>query len=75
MPEPNPAAVGAALARLLDDPALRERLGRAGIETAKPYAWESRIDALERFLEDVARRQPGRARWSWRSGAAARALR
>jgi GT2 family glycosyltransferase/glycosyltransferase involved in cell wall biosynthesis len=55
MPEPNPDAVGAALARLLGDPGLRERLGRAGIETAKPYAWELRIDALEHFLEDVAR--------------------
>lgn len=55
MPEPNPDAVGAALARLLVDPGLRERLGRAGIETAKPYAWESRIDALERFFEDVGR--------------------
>jgi len=54
MPEPNPDAVGAALARLLDDPGLRERLGSAGIETAKPYAWESRIDALERFFTTVA---------------------
>jgi GT2 family glycosyltransferase len=55
MPEANPDAVGAALARLLDDPGLRERLGRAGIETAKPYAWETRIDALEQFFEQVAR--------------------
>jgi GT2 family glycosyltransferase len=55
MPEANPDAVGAALARLLDDPGLRERLGRAGIETARPYAWEARIDALEQFFEQVAR--------------------
>jgi GT2 family glycosyltransferase/glycosyltransferase involved in cell wall biosynthesis len=54
MPEPNPDAVGAALARLLADPGLRERLGRAGIETARPYAWETRIDALERFFATVA---------------------
>jgi GT2 family glycosyltransferase/glycosyltransferase involved in cell wall biosynthesis len=55
MPEPNPAAVSAALARLLGDPELRERLGRAGIETAQDYAWERRIDALVEFLEEVAR--------------------
>jgi GT2 family glycosyltransferase/glycosyltransferase involved in cell wall biosynthesis len=54
MPESNPEAVGAALARLLGDSGLRERLGRAGIETAKPYAWECRIDALERFFTTVA---------------------
>jgi glycosyltransferase involved in cell wall biosynthesis len=55
MPEPNAAAVSAALARLLGDPELRERLGRAGVETARDYAWERRIDALEGFLEGVAR--------------------
>jgi GT2 family glycosyltransferase/glycosyltransferase involved in cell wall biosynthesis len=54
MPEPNPGAVSEAIARLLADPQLRERLGRAGIETAKEYAWDQRIDALERFLEGVA---------------------
>ena len=55
MPEPTPAAVAAALRRLLDDPALRAQLGRAGIETARDYAWELRIDALEAFFERVAR--------------------
>jgi GT2 family glycosyltransferase len=55
MPEPDAIAVGAAIARLLGDPELRERLGRAGIETAKDYAWERRIDALVEFLEEVAR--------------------
>jgi GT2 family glycosyltransferase len=54
MPEPDTASVSAALARLLGDPELRERLGRAGIETAADYAWERRIDALERFLAEVA---------------------
>ncbi len=29
-------------------------LGRAGVETAADYAWERRIDALERFLGEVA---------------------
>jgi GT2 family glycosyltransferase len=54
MPEPDVAAVATALERLLDDPELRERLGRAGIETSQEYAWERRIDALETFFERVA---------------------
>jgi glycosyltransferase involved in cell wall biosynthesis len=54
MPEASAAAVSAALARLLADPELRARLGRAGIETAREYAWERRIDALEAFFERVA---------------------
>ena len=54
MAEPRVAAVKAALARLLAEPQLRARLGRAGIETAKEYEWERRIDALEAFLERVA---------------------
>jgi glycosyltransferase involved in cell wall biosynthesis len=47
-------AVSAALARLLADPELLARLGRAGIETAQEYAWEQRIDALEAFFQRVA---------------------
>jgi glycosyltransferase involved in cell wall biosynthesis len=54
MPNGERDAVGAALAKLLGDPELRERLGSAGIETAARYAWERRIDALEGFLEEVA---------------------
>jgi glycosyltransferase involved in cell wall biosynthesis len=54
MPEPNPGAVSAALARLLADPQLRARLGDAGFQTAQEYAWERRIDALEAFFERVA---------------------
>jgi GT2 family glycosyltransferase len=51
----EPAAVRDALARLLSDPVLRERIGQAGIRTAADYAWSRRIDELEAFLEDVAR--------------------
>jgi GT2 family glycosyltransferase/glycosyltransferase involved in cell wall biosynthesis len=54
MPASRPDEVRGAIERLLADPALREQLGRAGIQTAADYAWERRIDALERFLEDVA---------------------
>ncbi|HEU0318794.1 MAG TPA: glycosyltransferase, partial [Solirubrobacteraceae bacterium] len=55
MPEPTPAAVAAAIARLLGDAALRERLGAAGLATAADYAWEKRIDAVEAFFAEVAR--------------------
>lgn len=55
MPEATRDEVSAALARLLGDAELRARMGRAGIETAAGYAWERRIDALEAFLEEVAR--------------------
>jgi GT2 family glycosyltransferase len=54
MPSGRVEDVRAAIARLLADPALRRRLGQAGIETAADYAWERRIDALERFLLAVA---------------------
>jgi glycosyltransferase involved in cell wall biosynthesis len=55
MPEPDRDSVSAALARVLTDPVLRERLGRAGEQTAKHYEWELRIDALEAFLDGVSR--------------------
>jgi len=54
MPEPDRAAVTAALRRVLEDAALRERLGTAGLETVADYAWTRRIDALERFLNEIA---------------------
>jgi glycosyltransferase involved in cell wall biosynthesis len=55
MPDAEVGAVSEALARLLGDPELRERLGRAGIATASGYAWERRIDALEEFLDGLAK--------------------
>ena len=55
MPEPTPDAVAGALRRLLGDETLRRRLGDAGRATAGVYDWTPRIDALERFLLDVAR--------------------
>lgn len=54
MPEPNQAAVTAAIQRLIDDPELRRKLGENGIKTAAPYAWEQRIDELEKFYEGLA---------------------
>jgi GT2 family glycosyltransferase len=67
IPEPTVASVSAAMGRLLADPALRERLGAAGIRTAAHYTWERRIDELEGFLESVA--EPGALRDSPRSAA------
>jgi GT2 family glycosyltransferase len=55
MPAPEAAAVADAIGRLLADPALRTRLGGAGIATAAQYAWSLRIDALERFLQGIAK--------------------
>jgi glycosyltransferase involved in cell wall biosynthesis len=54
MPEPHRPDIARALRRLLEDPALRKGLGAAGIATAADYAWPRRIDALERFLIDIA---------------------
>ena len=55
MPEARPRAVAADVRRLLSDPALRSRLAQAGIATAGAYAWGPRIDALERFMFEIAR--------------------
>ena len=61
MPEPTVESVSGAIGRLLGDPALRARLGAAGIETAADYTWERRIDELEAFLERVALTGPRRS--------------
>jgi GT2 family glycosyltransferase len=55
VPEARPAAVAADVRQLLADPELRSRLGQAGIATASAYAWGPRIDALERFMFEIAR--------------------
>lgn len=39
-----------AVARLIADPALRARLGRGGLETAKKWSWERSVDALEEVI-------------------------
>jgi GT2 family glycosyltransferase/glycosyltransferase involved in cell wall biosynthesis len=55
IPDPDESSVSEALARVLADPGLRERLGRAGEATARHYEWERRVDALVAFLEAIAR--------------------
>jgi glycosyltransferase involved in cell wall biosynthesis len=54
MVEDEPAAVAAAIGRLLSDPALRERLAEGGRRTAAEYAWPGLIDRIEEFFEGVA---------------------
>ena len=58
----DPDTVSQALSRLLGDPQLRARLVQAGFETAADYAWERRIDRLERFFTDVAATAPSTIR-------------
>jgi glycosyltransferase involved in cell wall biosynthesis len=52
--EPHPEAVAAALRRVLTEPDLRGRLVEGGLATVGEYAWERRIDAVERFFGALA---------------------
>ncbi|MFC4337210.1 glycosyltransferase [Salininema proteolyticum] len=54
----DPSALARALARTMDDPALRARLAAGGRETAARFEPAAVVDKLERLLEDLA----GRAR-------------
>jgi GT2 family glycosyltransferase len=54
MPEQDVKSVSDAVHRLIADQALRDQLGHAGINTAADYSWPRRIEALERFLDEVA---------------------
>ncbi|MEA2397152.1 MAG: hypothetical protein QOK25_708 [Thermoleophilaceae bacterium] len=56
MAEADAASVRSALERLMGDSDLRRRLSEEGKRTAERYAWEGRIDELERFFEDLAAR-------------------
>lgn len=50
----QPAAFAASTIRLLDDPALAARLGRAGRQLAvERYSWSAAAQALERFYGEV----------------------
>jgi glycosyltransferase involved in cell wall biosynthesis len=51
----EPRAVADAIQRVLRDAELRAELGRAGVETARAYEWERRIDQLEAELRRIAR--------------------
>lgn len=51
-PIQSPAALAAAIDRLLSDPALAQRLAEAGRETAQLFTWERATAAFVQALED-----------------------
>ena len=52
----DPAVFAASVARLLEDPALADRVGRSARRlAAEKYAWSSAATALERFCTDILR--------------------
>jgi GT2 family glycosyltransferase/glycosyltransferase involved in cell wall biosynthesis len=55
--ELNPFALADAIERLLDDPDLRERRSREGIEFVASHTWEAAADAVERGLRHALRRR------------------
>ncbi len=68
VPPGDEAALAAAIARLLDDRALAERLALAGRERARAYDLEAIADAYSKLFTEVAR--PG----DWRLGLGGRAV-
>jgi GT2 family glycosyltransferase len=54
MPDPNPHSVAVAVARVLSDRSLRERLTRAGATTAADYGWPRQLDRVESFMTGLA---------------------
>jgi glycosyltransferase involved in cell wall biosynthesis len=60
VPPRDPAALAAAIARLLDDGALRARLQQAGPATAACFGWDRAVDRFEQGVQDVI--VPGRHR-------------
>jgi glycosyltransferase involved in cell wall biosynthesis len=62
LPDPEPAAVGAALRQLLDDDAARERLGAAGARRAARYGWARIAASTERVYLRAVMDASGRDR-------------
>ena len=60
--EPNATEVAAALARLVDDPGLRRRLGDEGRRRVASLTWERCTDEARALLEDQLREAPERGR-------------
>ena len=53
VPTRDHAALAAAILRLVSDPALRDRLGAAGIATARRFAWERASERYRAFLDSL----------------------
>lgn len=56
VPVGDPAAMAAAFKELLDDPGLRESIGRAGRERAQHFTVENLLPQYEQLLQRTARR-------------------
>ena len=56
VPPRDPAALAAAVRRILEDPALAERLRRAGRARAAAFAWETVGAQIERAYRDALAR-------------------
>jgi phosphatidylinositol alpha-mannosyltransferase len=54
----DPDALCRAISQLIDDPAMRERLGDAGARRAREFDWEHVARQLEEVYEEVAARTP-----------------
>lgn len=52
VPPDRPEEAAAALDRILADPALAERLGKAGARTAVGLSWDARAERIAAFLEE-----------------------
>ena len=56
VPPQNPRALAGALARLLSDDGLRERMGASGRERVRQFSWENVTAKVEAYYEFVIRR-------------------
>ena len=52
-------ALAAALAKLLDDPELAKRMGRAGLKRAEAFSAEEMAGRFERLLRVICPHKPG----------------
>jgi len=60
VPPRDPAALAEAILRLAGDPALRERMGRAGaLRARRDFTLEAMLDRYEEILRRVSGREPG----------------
>jgi glycosyltransferase involved in cell wall biosynthesis len=59
VPPGDAVALGRAIARLLADPALAERLAREAHQRSRAYSWETRAQRLRQVLEAGVRSQDG----------------
>jgi GT2 family glycosyltransferase/glycosyltransferase involved in cell wall biosynthesis len=53
VPPRDSGALAAGIRRLLDDPALRERLSAAGVETARRFTWQVTATRFRAFIETL----------------------